>query len=385
MLAARRVKLAYCIDSFAIGGTELNAVRTAEALDPKHFDLRVIHLQADGPLLQRYRALGVEMLHLPISSFYTFQTARQGFQLTRILRRWNIEVLHTHDVYTNIFAVPWARALSDCRILASRRWWKATPRAGLGRLNRYACRFADRILANSSSVAAMLIAEDGVPHEKVVEIPNFVEEHLFDDVSELARAAQREAWGVPKGAFVVGSVARLAPIKNHALLIGAVATLATHCHLVLVGDGPSRGELQRLVDMFGINARVHFVGAVLGRTNWNQFFDVSVLCSTSEAFPNSILEALAAARPVVATRVGGIVDVVSDEQTGLLLQRTDDREELARLLNRLESDTYLRRKLGEAGRHMVRTRFHRDAVIERLSSLYRSMAEDPPLAIERSR
>ena len=103
------LRVGYCIDSFDIGGTELNAVRTVEALDRRRFQVTVFHLHETGPLRARYEALGLQLLHLPIGPLYSPRTAAQGVRFLRLLRREGIEVVHTHDIYTNIFAAPWAR------------------------------------------------------------------------------------------------------------------------------------------------------------------------------------------------------------------------------------------------------------------------------------
>ena len=103
MALARAVRVGYCVDSFEIGGTELNAVRTLEALDRRRFQVTVFHLHETGPLRARYEALGLQLLHLPIGRLYSPRTAGQGVRFLRLLRREGIEVVHTHDLYTNIF------------------------------------------------------------------------------------------------------------------------------------------------------------------------------------------------------------------------------------------------------------------------------------------
>ena len=125
---SRAIRVGYCIDSFDIGGTELNAVRTVEALDRRRFQVTVFHLHETGPLRARYEALGLQLLHLPIGPALFTAHGSQGVRFLRLLRREGIEVVHTHDLYTNIFAAPWAR-LAGCRVIASRRWLDATPRA----------------------------------------------------------------------------------------------------------------------------------------------------------------------------------------------------------------------------------------------------------------
>ena len=269
--------------------------------------------------------------------------------------------------------MPWARLFGKCQVIASRRWWYDAPRPGLVPLNRWSYRLAHRILANSSAVANLLVREEGVPCEKIVEIPNFLAETAFDSVDEASRMAQMRAWGVPGDAFTVGVVARLAPVKNHALLLRALAQLDPRFHVVLVGDGPSRSELAQLANQLNIEYRVHFVGEVMSPLNLHQFFDASVLCSLNEGFPNSVIEALAAARPVLATPVGGVPDVVVDGETGILVP-PEDPAALSGALRMLAANPPLRTRLGEAGREAVRMQFHQNIVIEKLSTLYETLA-----------
>ena len=379
MASSRRVRVAYCLDSFAVGGTELNAVRTAEALDPDRIELCIFHLQAHGPLRARYERLGVRMTHVPIRNLYSPRTALQGVRLARTLRQWKVDVVHSHDIYCNIFAVPWARMLSGCSIIASRRWWYEAPRPELVTVNRWTCKLAHRILANSSGVAELLAREEGVPRRKIIEIPNFLAGNAFEAVDEAVHVAQRRSWGLPDGAFVIGIVARLSPVKNHVLLLKALAQLDGQFHLVVIGDGPSRAGLEQLARQLGIGSRAHFVGEVLSLDNLHQFLDVSVLCSLSEGFPNSVIEAMAAARPVVATPVGGVTDAVTHGVTGILVP-VDDPPPLAAALRVLEADSLLRTRLGEAGREAVRIKFRQETVIENLSALYEMLADRRPAA-----
>jgi glycosyltransferase involved in cell wall biosynthesis len=218
-----------------------------------------------------------------------------------------------------------------------------------------------------------------VPREKIVEIPNFLAESAFSIVEEATRVAQRRAWGLPDGAFTVGIVARLSPVKNHALLLKAAAQLDARFHVVLIGDGPSRADLEELARQLRIDSRVHFAGEVVSPQNLHQFFDVSVLCSLSEGFPNSLIEAMAAARPVVATPVGGVTDAVAHGVTGILVP-VDDPAPLVDALRMLEVDSLLGTRLGEAGRDAVRIKFRQEIVIEKLSALYEMLAGRQPAA-----
>jgi glycosyltransferase involved in cell wall biosynthesis len=314
------------------------------------------------------------LLHLPIGPLYAPRTALQGLRFLRLLRRERIEVVHTHDLYTNIFAAPWAR-LAGCRLIASRRWLDATPRAGLLPLNRWSYRYAHRVVANSALGVRLLIEEEGVPAARVLELPNFVEERAFKRVSVEVRSARRRGWGVPQGAFVVGMVARLAPVKNHPLLLRALQRLDEDVHLVLIGAGPSRRALEELAKELQVDGRVHFTGQLVETENLHQFFDLSVLCSRSEGFPNAVIEALAAGCPLVATPVGGIPEVVTDGQTGRLVP-VDQPDVLAGTLRELRRDVALRQRLSEAGSRRVRGKYHQDVVIAQLEALYQDLARD---------
>ena len=373
MVSPRPIRVAFCLDSFAIGGTELNAVRTAEAFDPERIELSVFHLQTHGPLRARYERLGVPMTHVPIPNLYSPRTAMQGMRLAKMLRSRNVDVVHSHDIYCNIFVVPWVRIFTQCSIIASRRWWYDAPRPELVRINRMSSLLAHRVLANSSGVAGLLARDERVHLEKIVEIPNFLAASAFDTVDAFERFEQRRAWGLPDGAFAVGIVARLSPVKNHVLLIAAMAKLDERFHLVIVGDGPSRAELETLTQKLKLEFRVHFTGELVSDRNLHQFLDVSVLCSLSEGFPNAIIEAMAAARPVIATPVGGVIDAVTNDVTGLLVP-VDDPAPLADALRTLEADSSLRARLGNAGREAVKAKFSQEFVIEKLSSLYETLS-----------
>lgn len=369
----RRVRVAFCIDNMNVGGTELNAVRTAERLDRDRYDLRVICLQEDGPLVSRYEAAGIPVHRFPLGSLYGPSALRQGLRLARMLRSDGIDILHAHDVYSNLFAVPWAR-LARVKAIASRRWWEGLPglhwRLGSGAAHR----LADRMLANAPTVGTLLEAE-GIPAKRIRIVPNFVDESAFELVSAEERLGLLEELGADPAARHVGVVANLHPVKDHATLVAAAARLVgkyPDLQLVFVGEGVMRGPLEALAGKLGIADRVVLAGRRANVPNLHQLFEVSVLTSYSEGFPNTILEAMAAARPVVATRVGAIGDAVVHGKTGLLVAARDV-EGLAESLDVLLADPAQARRMGEAGRERARERFSADAALGALENLYREL------------
>jgi glycosyltransferase involved in cell wall biosynthesis len=370
----RPLRVLFCTDNFGIGGTELNAVRTAEALVRRGVELEVAALQADGPLRARYDAAGIPVHSFPLANLYGPGALREGIRFAALVRRGDFDVVHCHDIYTNIFAGFWARRGGASAVIASRRWGLDSTQGRLDLVNRLAQRRSSRVLANSSEVAAM-VRDDGVPAQRVAVIANFLEAGAFVPPPESDVAAWRSARGIPEGATVLGIVARLAPVKNHESLFRALARIAPRfpsLHLAVIGDGPLRSTLEALAGQLGLDARIHFAGMVPHRPNVNHHLDLVALSSISEGFPNTIAEAMAAGRAVVATAVGGVRDVVVDGETGVLVAPADDGALADALAARLDDPAGTAR-MGLRGREVASERFAENVVLSRLMALYEEL------------
>ena len=371
------IRVVYCIDNMQIGGTELNALRTAERLDRGKFSVSVVCIRDNGPLLARYKNAGIPVHSFPMKSLLGLEAMQQAVRLIRLLRKERAEIVHSHDAYTSVFGTICARLAGVRGVIASRRsWYSPHLRGRILRANRFAYRLADRVLGNSPSVSRLVESEGGVPASRIVTIPNFLDAEAFAPMAPADRRALLDALGVPEGAFVIGIVARLSPVKDHGTLLRAIASLreqipALHC--VLIGEGPERAAIESLVESLGLGDIVHLAGERTQPPNLHGLFDVSVLCSTSEAFPNSVLEAMAAARPVVATDVGGTPDAIRQGTTGLLVPPSDPSR-LAEAILRLYQEPALRTKLGNAGCAAARSGYSTEAVIGQVEALYSKLA-----------
>lgn len=370
------LRVLFCTDNLGVGGTELNAVRTAERLAPLGVELQVALLGDDGPLRARYAALGIPVRPFPIASLYGASAIRQGRAFAAHCRSGRVDVIHCHDAYSNVFGSIWGRAAGVPGIIVSRRWGAMHNSGKLRLANRLAYRLASRVLANSAGVGTSLAKDEGVPPRRVVVVPNFVEPDAFEPPAPESRAAARADLGIPAGARVIGVVARLDPVKDHATLLGAFARLAPalpDVHLAIVGDGPCRGDLEALATKLGLGGRVLFAGMRPHRPNLHHLFDVSALSSLSEGFPNSVVEAMAAARPVVATDVGGVRDALVDGVTGLLVPAGDPAA-LGAALERVLGDPATAAAMGRAGRERAESLFAAEPVVAGLVSLYGELA-----------
>lgn len=368
----RRLRVVFCIDNMDVGGTEMNAVRTAERLDRSRVELEVACLRAHGPLRSRYDAAGIPVHEYPLGSLVSRQAFRAGRRLASWLRDWRADVVVAHDVYANVFAIPWSRRAGVPLVIGSRRWWNDVNRPVHRRLNRWSYRLAHRVLANSPSVGELLVQQEGVPRERLVVIPNFVDEDAFTPLDALAATATRRELGIVEGDLVVGIVANLRPVKDHATLLRAAARLAPrwpHLRLVLIGEGSCRPALEEQAAASGIAGRVTFAGGRAHQPGVQGLFDLAVLCSTGEGFPNTVVESMAAGCPVVATRVGGVADAVVEEETGVLFAPGDDAA-LAASIEALLRDPGRRAAMGRAARARARARYLAAPVLERWHTLF---------------
>ncbi|MEP6729239.1 MAG: glycosyltransferase [bacterium] len=369
-MTRRRTRVVFSLDSLGVGGTEMNAVRVAEHLDPSRFHVSVACFSGDGPLRQRFSDAEVPIDVFPVTSLYGSRMISEGLRFMRFLRRERVDIVHAHDRYANVFAVPWARLARTKAVIASKRWGSASRLHSLG--NRAAYAMAHRVIANSNTVGASLVAEDGVAQHRVVVVPNFVEDEAFELPSAEWLDRMRRELALPDHALVVGIVASFRAIKDHATLVRAIAQLRPrfpNLVLVMMGAGPTRPDLESLAAELGISDMMRFAGIHPNRPNPHRLFDVSVLCSLSEGFPNTIVEAMAAARPVVATLVGGVPDAVEHGRNGLLVAARDDRA-LASALEELLVDATARDRMGAAGQEIARNRFTAARVIPLLTDLY---------------
>jgi L-malate glycosyltransferase len=377
MAVSGRVRVAFCIDNLNVGGTELNAVRTAEQLDRDRFDLRVVCLQREGPLLGRYLAAGIAVDALPLGSLYSPRAIKQGFALARWIKRHRIDIVHAHDIYSNVFAVPWSR-MAGARTITSRRWWEAFPGAHWKLATRAAYRLCDAALANSERVADLLRDTEKLSEDRIVVVPNFVDEDAFARPAAAELAQARAELGLHEGHRVIGIVANLLTIKDHESLLNAIAGIAPRwpeLRVVLVGEGVTRSRLERQAGELGLGTQVILAGRRPNRPNPHHLFEISVLCSLSEGFPNSILEAMAAGKPVVATDVGAVADAVVHGETGLLVPAKDPPR-LAAAIEQLLSDPSQARRMGEAGARRARQRYTSEIAMAALEGLYMRLVAD---------
>jgi len=297
---------------------------------------------------------------------------RAGWQLSRLMKRWQPDVVHAHDphaVAAGALALSIGTPESNPILVASRR---VDFHIHGNAFSRWKYRRVTCFIAASRAIGDMLV-EDGIEAQRVVTVHEGID---VDRVEQAPTANIHEEFWLPAGVPVVGNIAALVPHKGQKHLVDAVPLVITQvpdAHVVILGEGELRPALERQVREMHLEKHVLLPGFRTDVLSLLKAFDIFVMASVTEGLGTSLLDAMAAARPIVATRAGGIPEVVVNEETGLLVPARD-HERLASAIVRLLKDPDLRRRLAAAGLNRVRAEFSVDRMVDETLAVYRRLA-----------
>ena len=355
----RPLPIAIAIQSFHPGGTERQMIELVRRLDPRQWQVHVACFRSEGVWVERVRDSAASLVEFPISGFARSASLVQMRRFARWCRDEGIALVHTTDLYTNIFFLPGALLAGVPVRIGSRREIAAGKSVAQLAAQRASYVCAHRIVANAEAAATRLRRE-GVRADCISVIPNGL---------DLSRFAVRM---LPERLRRICVVANLRPEKGHDTLIEAApAVLARFpdAHFELVGDGSERAALEQRVRSRGLEHAFTFAGHVENVAGRLADADVFAFPSDSEAFPNAVLEAMAAGLPVVASAVGGITEVVQHGHSGLLIPPRHP-EALADTLCGLLTVPHEARRLAANGRALVERRYSFDRMVASAEEMY---------------
>lgn len=368
------IRVLHVVATLDPAGAERQLVHLCRRLDPRRFAPAVCCLTRGGPLqpLLAHANIPVHILHK--RSRWDLAVL---LRLARLIRRFRPHILHTWLPTANTLGRLAGVACGVPVLVASERAadaWKGPLRRFADRILQHQTR---RIICNADAVRRFLINHARLDPRKLVVIRNGLDLAEFDAAARAGLDAPVPP--APPGPLV-GAVARLEPQKGLAHLIDAFALLPPACdsaQLWIAGAGPERNPLTRRARAHGLAQRIHFLGLRRDIPALMHRFDFLVLPSLWEGLPNVALEAMAARRPVVATRVDGTPEAVADtgEQTGILVP-PGDPPALARAIAALIHNPALRARLGRAGRRRVQNRFSMHRMVAQTQALYRASLEE---------
>ena len=367
-----KIAVLHLITELNIGGAEKSLARLLAHLDRDRFAPAVACLYGgDSPVADEIRALKVPVFDLGMTAKWRWDAL---WRLYRLLRRGRPAILHTWMFHANIPGRALGRLAGVPIVISGERTMGMESRWRYW-LNRLTAPLTDRVTCVSQQVADFVVNHVGISQDKVVVIPNGIE---VPDVERPAgRRQARIGLGLPADQVVVGTVARLDPVKRLDVLLQALRSLPD-AYAVIIGDGPERAGLLALSKRLELTDRVRFVGHQENVWAWLAALDVFVLSSDWEGMPNALLEAMAAGLPVVATEVGGIPDVMVESVNGFLVPPRDPTS-LAQAITHLLDDPDLRQQMGQVGRERVIEHFSVERMVERTQNLYEQLlAEKGP-------
>jgi glycosyltransferase involved in cell wall biosynthesis len=362
--------------TFMVGGAEemvLNLVRHL----PDRFDPIVCCISEPGPMGEEIRKTGVRFRVFQLNP--GLRRPWHVLQIARRLRELQPDIVHTFlltaSLYGRLGAVIGGVPIiigTEVNIYENKKKLHALA-------ERLLLRETDRVVVSAESVRAFYMQQVHADPAKLEVIYNAV------DWSQLQTTASRDdvraSVGAPSGAPLAGIIARLTEQKAHRYLFDAMAGTSdlAALHLLVVGDGALRDDLRQRVDRLGLSDRVHFLGARRDLGNLLNSIDIFVMPSLWEGLPLSMVLAMGAGLPVVASRVAGIPEVVQHGVTGLLVPPADVAA-LGSALSRLVADPALRHTMGAAACAFVRPRFGVDGYVAAVTGLYDQLVTAKGLA-----
>lgn len=364
------VPVVHIAESTGWAGGERYLLALASELDRKRFTLSVI-VPDDGPLVDRLHALDIATCRVPLNARLVSPGA--FLALVRALQQLRPVIVQSHGARSNVYTRLAARYAGVPIVLSTVHnslfdyevaGWR---RALYVSAERLTSPLADRIVAVSQAIARDLVERYRIAAARTVVVHNGIDAWAFRPARDRARV--HAELRVPSGARVVVMAGRMTPQKGWDVLLEAAARLAPlrdDIFWLLVGDGPLRRALMRRAGELGV--RACFVGARADMADLLGGADVVVLASRSEGLPFTLLEAMALGKPVVATRVGGVPEVVEEGRTGRLVPPEDPAALATAVAGVLDAPDAT--AMGARGRARVETAFTLDAMVRGLERVY---------------
>jgi len=368
----------WMIDSLGPGGAEQLMPAILKNLKQTGFNIRICALQirAGNPIASDLERLGLPVDLVPIPNL------RQPFNLFRILRYLRLhrpQLLHTQlefadilgTVAAKLLGIPSVSTVHTLDIFPEKKsaWGRMKLRWFL------LGKFCDRVIAVSEKTRLHYLQSGGLQPDKVITLYNGVDISRFKNTDASQAAKTKQALRLPLNSRVIITIAVLREPKGIQFMIEALPAILEQfpdVHYLIVGDGEYSAALTELVTALAIKNHVTFAGHRTDIPDLLACSDIFVLPTLKDALPTVLIEALAAERPIVASDVGGVPEIIENGVNGLLVA-SGDPSKLAEACLRLLKDNELSRQIVLAGSKTVQQRFNIDAQIEQLSRMYEEL------------
>lgn len=365
----QKIRVMLSITDLSIGGIELVNLNLARYLDKSRFEVTLVCWRGEGPLIERLRGQDFDLVVFGLPT-WNFLGILWGY--CREIRGRRIHILHANPgSFSRISAV----VLKVPVIISS---FHSQWRLGFVKLllDRILSKFTDHFIGVSQAVAEHIKAQQKIRDDRIKVIYNGVIPEEYElrprDIS------LKSELGLTDNARLVGFLGRLSFEKGADILIRAAPAILRKqrtAHLVVVGDGPERADLERMAQELGIFKRVHFLGYRQDIPEILSALDVVAVPSRQAGFELILAEAMASGVPVVASKVGPIPEVIADGETGLLVP-PQDHEAFADAIIKLLGQPDRRKRMGEAGKKRVLEKFTVQKMVSQYEALYERLVAE---------
>jgi glycosyltransferase involved in cell wall biosynthesis len=367
------INVLYVIGSLPFGGAENQVVTLASALNSDRYKIHVCCLRREGVLANVLRAREIQITSLNMRLRYWPIAV---YRLYNLVKRLKPEIVHTHMYEAGLWG-GMAGKLAGVPVIIATEHSIAFTRKRHRIVELLINRFTDKRIAVSDEIRNCYIENHLGRPEKIITIPNTVDVERFTGL--ISRKELRKQLGVSISSLLIGTVARLVQPKRLDHLLQAarlVCDAIPQACFLIIGDGILREELEGQALTLGLAPEnIKFLGSRQDIPDLLSTIDIFVLSSEMEGLPVAMLEAMAASRPVVATRVGAIPQVIQDGHNGLLISPHDPTG-LAKAILTLIGDSTLRESLGREAYRTVEARFSTNVVCQQITALYEALLEN---------
>ena len=347
------------------GGIERDVTKIALTLDKSRFQPHVASYRAEGMRFEELSRAGIPFLHVPLSSLRSPTALSAALRILRYIQRNGIRLAHAYDS-SAVFVAPIARALRVPAVLSSTLGNRDLLDPRTRRQVRWTDKIVDTVVVNCEAMRRHMVDDEHFPNERIELCYNGV------DTGQFFPAPAPKPAPVADASFLIGSVCVLRPEKALDLLQEAFALirhLKPGMKLLLVGSGPELPRLLLNCRRLGIQDDCVFLPATSQIPQFLRALDIFVLCSSSEAFSNALLEAMACGCSAVGSRVGGTPELLGNDERGLLF-RSGDAGDLSEKLMMLIRNEQMRREVGMQAAEFARTRLNIEIAARRMEDIY---------------
>jgi len=372
-----RINVLHVYQNSKTGGIQQQILNLLKSYDRELINPVFCCLGPRKELAAEIEALGVEVIALGYKRYSRFNPSI-FFDLAKILREKNIQVIRTHKYRSNLYGRIAARLAHTPVVVSSEHniYLDKELRFGRRLINRLLSRWTDRLVAVSEAIRQGVVQYDRVPEAKTMVIHNGAELGRFS--GERKGKAVREEFGVAPDAPLLGLVGRLVPSKGIEYLLEAMELILSRhpsAKLAIVGEGALMEGLKAQAAALGVSESVIFTGNRRDVPDILDALDIFVLSSVKEGLPNSIIEAMASGLPIVSSDVGGVSELISHEETGLLVPPREPKA-LALAVKHLLSNPDEASRMAMAAKEYALSNLSIEGTARKWERLYTSLLEE---------